>query len=276
MIDMHMHSTASDGTFTPTQLVEEAGRRGLRAMALTDHDTIDGLGEAIEVGKKVGVEVVPGIEFSTEYQGKEIHILGYFMDINNQVLIDKLEELRLDREERTELMLKKLEKYKINISMEELMAEVEGKLISRTHIANAMMKKGYVYSRKEAFDVYLKSNGAAYVPKGKIDPYEAVRIINSSGGVASLAHPKLIGVDKGAFEQLLKQLTEEGLRALEVYYPGFSEGEERYYMEKADEHGLLYTGGSDFHGLNRPGIFVGTKGVNAQEFQKLKEKAFKS
>jgi hypothetical protein len=273
MIDMHMHSTASDGTFTPTQLVEEACRRGLKAMALTDHDTIDGLEEAIEVGKELGVEVVSGIEFSTEYQGKEIHILGYFLEINNQILIDKLEELRLDREERTKLMLKKLEKYKINISMEELMAEVEGKLISRTHIANAMMKKGYVYSRKEAFDVYLKSNGAAYVPKGKIDPYEAVRIINSSGGVASLAHPKLIGVDKGAFEELLKKLTKEGLRAIEVYYPGFTEVEERYYIQKADEHGLLYTGGSDFHGLNRPGIFVGTKGVNAYEFQKLKDKA---
>lgn len=273
MIDMHMHSIASDGTFTPKELVEEAAKRNLRIMALTDHDTIDGLEEALTEGKEKGIEVVPGIEFSTEYEGREIHILGYFMDLNNKVLLDKLEELRIEREERTELMLKKLSKYKIYISKEELLEEVEGNLISRTHIANAMIKKGYVYSRKEAFDVYLKSNGAAYVPKGKLNPYEAVKIINESGGIASLAHPKLIGLDRGAFEKLLLSFVEVGLSALEVYYPGFSQEEENYYKKVSEKYNLLYTGGSDFHGLNRPGIFVGTKGISFEEFKKLKKVA---
>lgn len=271
MIDLHLHTSASDGSYSPKKLVEAAKAKGLKTIAITDHDTVDALEQAVELGESLGIEVINGIEFSTEYKGLEVHILGYFFDRNNPILLDKLKELKLDRERRTELMLKKLEKYKLYISMEELLEEVEGELISRTHIANAMIKKGYVYSRKEAFDVYLKANGAAYIPKENIDPFEAIEIINKSGGVASLAHPKLIGLDKGAFEVLLEKLVGAGLGAIEAYYPSFAEKDINYYKKLIGRYKLLVTGGSDFHGLNRPGIDIGSCGISDEELDNLRK-----
>lgn len=272
MIDLHTHSTASDGTFTPSELIADAKERGVEAIALTDHDTLDGLAEAIEKGKEIGLEVINGIEFSTEYSGKEVHILGYLFDIDNKILNAKVEELRLDRERRTKLMLEKLAKYKLPISMEEILEEVEGNIISRTHIANAMLKKGYVYTKSEAFRSYLSPTGVAYVPKENIDPFEAIRVIKESGGIASLAHPKLIGLGREKYEEFLAQLAKAGLDAVEVYYPGFEKGDEEYYKKTADKYNLLYTGGSDFHGLNRPGTYPGKKGISREEFESLKKR----
>lgn len=272
MVDLHMHSIASDGTFTPSQLVEEAKKNGLKAIAITDHDTIEGLDEGIKRGKELGLEVINGIEFSTEYQGREVHILGYMFDKNNIKLLAKLEELRLERETRTKIILEKLAKYKLYISMDELMEEVEGNLISRTHIANVMLKKGYVYSRNEAFKRYLKTNGIAYVPKESLDPFEAIKLINESGGIASLAHPKLIDLDRGNFEILLRQLIEKGLDAIEAYYPSFTLEDERYYLNLVKKLNLLATAGSDFHGLNRPNNNIGVRTLGEKEFLLLKER----
>lgn len=276
IIDMHMHSIASDGTFTPSEVVEDAKKRGLDKIALTDHDTIDGLLEAISKGKEIGVEVIPGIEFSTEYEGKEVHILGYMFDVNNKKLLNKLEQLKKDREVRTKLILEKLAKRKLYITMEELMEEVEGNIISRTHIANAMMKKGYVYSKSEAFHVYLRPNGAAYVPKQNLSPFDAIKLIKESGGIVSLAHPILMGIGPEKFEKFLDMLLDEGLDAVEIYYPNMEEKDIQYYKNQSEKRGLFYTGGSDFHGLNRPGSFIGRCGINEEEYKKLLEKWNKS
>lgn len=276
IIDMHMHSIASDGTFTPSELVEDAKKRGLEKIALTDHDTIDGLLEAMSKGEEIGVEVIPGIEFSTEYEGKEVHILGYMFDVNNKGLIKRLEELKEDRKVRTKLILEKLAKRKLYITMEELMEEVEGNIISRSHIANAMMKKGYVYSKSEAFHVYLRPNGAAYVPKQNLSPFDAIRLIKESGGIVSLAHPILMGFGPEKFEKFLDMLLDEGLDAIEVYYPNMDDKDTNYYKKQCIKRNLLYTGGSDFHGLNRPGSFIGRCGINEEEYKKLLEKWNKS
>lgn len=271
MIDLHMHSTASDGTLSPTELVEEAYKRGLKVIALTDHDTVEGIKEAKEMAKELNIEFICGIEFSTEYNGNEIHILGYFLDEKNKRLLELLEKLRQERLERTKKILKKLEKYKCYISMEDLMKEVKGTLISRSHIANAMMAKGFVYSKAEAFKIYLRTGGLAAEPKKELNPIEAVKFIKEIGGISSLAHPKLTGLGGGNFEKLLILLKEEGLNAMEVYYPEQSPKETEMYKKICDKYSLLYTGGSDFHGMNRPETLLGVKGVSQEELIKLKK-----
>ncbi len=272
IVDMHMHSIASDGTFTPSEIVEEAKAKGLEKISLTDHDTIDGIEEAMLKAKELEIELIPGIEFSTEFDGKEVHILGYMFDIKNEKLLNKLEELKKDRKARTELILEKLAKRKLYITMEELLEEVEGNIISRTHIANAMMKKGYVYSKSEAFKVYLRTNGAAYVPRKNINPFDAIKLIKESGGLASLAHPMLIGLGPEKFEKFLDMLAEKGLDAVEIYYPNMSEKDMEYYKNECIKRKLDFTGGSDFHGLNRPGSFIGRCGIGQDEYEKLKKR----
>lgn len=272
MIDLHMHSIASDGTLTPTELAEEAKIRGLKVMALTDHDTLDGVKEAKKRAEELGIEFICGIEFSTEYNGGEVHILGYFLDANNTQLLELLEKLKNERIERTKKILKKLEKYRCYITMEELQKEVKGDLISRSHIANAMLAKGFVYSKAEAFKIYLRTGGLASEPKKELNALEAVNFIKKIGGVASLAHPKLTGLSGGTLEKLVILLKEQGLDALEVYYPEQSEKETEIYKKLCDKHGLLYTGGSDFHGMNRPETVLGIKGISEEELKKLKSK----
>ena len=272
MIDLHMHSTASDGTLTPTELVEEAKKVGLKVMALTDHDTVDGVLEAKKRAVELGIEFICGIEFSTEYNGGEVHILGYFLDETNPLLIELLSKLKNERVERTKKILKKLEKYKCFLTMEDLQKEVKGDLISRSHIANAMMAKGFVYSKAEAFKIYLRTGGLASEPKKELNALEAVKFIKSIGGLASLAHPKLTGLGDGTLEKLVIILKEQGLDALEVYYPEQNFRETENYKKLCDKHGLLCTGGSDFHGMNRPDTLLGIKGISQEELEALKNR----
>lgn len=274
MIDLHMHSTASDGTLTPTELVQEAKRVGLKVMALTDHDTVDGIEEAKKKARELGIDFICGIEFSTEYNGIEIHILGYYLDEKNEKLLELLERLKRERVERTKKILKKLEKYKCYITMEDLQKEVKGDLISRSHIANAMMAKGFVYSKAEAFKIYLRTGGLASEPKKELNALEAVKFIKSIGGISSLAHPKLTGLSDGTLEKFVLLLKEEGLDALEVYYPEQSQRETDNYKKLCDKYNLLYTGGSDFHGMNRPETLLGVKGISENELKMLKDRIF--
>lgn len=272
MIDLHMHSTASDGTLSPTELVEEAFNKELKTIALTDHDTVDGLQEARARAKELGIELINGIEFSTEYNEKEVHILGYFFDENNEEFLDILDKLKNERIERSKKILKKLEKYKMYISFEDLQKEVKGNLISRAHIANAMRNKGYVYTRGEAFKIYLRNGGLASEPKKEIDAVDAVKLIKKAGGISSMAHPLLAGLGKEPLEKLVALLKNAGLNALEVYYPDLTDKEINGVKAVADKFGLLYTGGSDFHGMNRPENDLGAKGINEEEFDRLKSR----
>jgi len=272
MIDLHIHSIYSDGTYSPKQLAEYAEKKDLKAVSLTDHDTIDGLKEAREEFENKGIEFIDGIEFSTEYKGHEVHILSYFIDIKDKILIQKLKRLQDERVSRTEEILEKLKKLKIDISMEEIKKVTTSNLISRSHIAYAMLQKGYVYSIKEAFINYIGAGGAAYVPKKDAETTEIVRMIRENKALSFLAHPKFINIGEKKLLNLIEVLKENGLDGLEVYYSTFSEKDKAYYSRIAKENNLLLSGGSDFHGGLREKVELGIGGARYQMLRKMKER----
>lgn len=261
MIDLHIHTTCSDGTYTPEEVVGLCKEQNIEVMSITDHDTIEGLKEGKKKAEELGITFINGIEFSSDYYGKEVHILGYFLNIEDDVFLKEIKMLEKEREKRTELMLEKLKKYGINLTMDDILEEVTGNLISRTHIAGAMYKKGYIRSRKEAFINYIGSGKGAYIPKENLSPSRAVRLIKENGGLAFVAHPKLISLGEKRTFELLDILQEEGLDGLEIYYPSFSSIDIAYYSRIAKERGLIASGGSDFHGGNRREISIGVSNV---------------
>ncbi|PWK15503.1 PHP domain-containing protein [Tumebacillus permanentifrigoris] len=240
--DLHAHTTASDGTFAPRELVELAKKNGLAAVAITDHDTTDGLAEAEATGRELGVEVVPGIELSTVFEGKEVHVLGYFYDPEHPELLRLTRMMRDDRINRMDKMIARLQEAGLDITREEVQAEAQG-AIGRPHFARVLMKKGYVSTMPEAFDKYLTYGKPGYVARIKVAPEEAVRVILAAGGVPVVAHPGLLDKD-----YLFDSLVPAGLIGLEAFHPDHSEEKRRHYQALAAQHGLLATGGSDFHG----------------------------
>lgn len=270
--DFHLHTTASDGTFTPSAVVQEAAKKGLQAIAITDHDTISGLEEAEAAAQKIGIELIKGIEFSTDYFGKEVHIIGLFIDTKSGPFLEKLEQLRNDRITRAEETIAKLKKYKIDITMNDIISEAKGDVIGRMHIANVLYKKGFVPDRKSAFLQYLGDNGAAYVPKRNFFPEEAVKTIKENGGLAVIAHPKLITLGQEKCVALIDKLTIAGLDGIEAFYPGFTLIDNGYYKRLASERGLIISGGSDFHGSNREEVSIGSISLPADTYEKMKER----
>ena len=257
MIDLHMHSLYSDGTFTVPELVKRAVEKDIKILSLTDHDTVEGLGEARKECIENNIKFISGIEISTEYMGKEVHILGYFIDENDENLIKFSKEMKQARIDRNEKAIKILNNHGIEITKEDTFREAEGEIISRTHLARALIAKGYVADVKEAFEKYLGSNGLAYVPKSNMNPFDGIKIIKKSGGLAFLAHPKLIGLDEDAFVQLVKDMKDNGLDGIETYYSLFSEEDIRYFEKTAEKFSLIKSAGSDFHGENRKGVDIG-------------------
>nr|WP_083436982.1 PHP domain-containing protein [Thermincola ferriacetica] len=258
LIDLHVHTTASDGTLTPAELIRYARGRNLAAVAITDHDTIDGLPEALKEAKQQGFELIPGVEISVEHPAGEMHILGYFVDINNRELAEALQELRRYREERNPRMLQKLRDLGMDISMAEVAEKAGGKVVGRPHFAAVMVEKGYVASFEEAFDKYLGAGKAAYVKKEKLTPRQGIELIQKAGGIPVLAHPKYLGYN--SIELLieeLKNLKGYGLQGIEAYYSAYSPEETELYLKLAGDYGLLVTGGTDFHGSNKPEIEIG-------------------
>jgi predicted metal-dependent phosphoesterase TrpH len=267
--DLHAHTTASDGTFTPRQLVELAKRKGLTAVAVTDHDTTGGLAEALQAGYELGVEVVPGIELSTHFEGREVHVLGYFYDPEHAELIDLIQRMREDRLTRMDKMIDKLAGAGVDISRQEVLEEAQGGSIGRPHIARVLMRKGYVSNIPEAFDHYLGTGKVGYVERLKITPAEAVALIVKAGGAPVVAHPGLVDKD-----HLFDVLVPLGLVGLEAYHPDHTEEKRAHYAELAKRHGLIATGGSDFHGggAEHRGD-LGSVGVPYDVVRQLKEKA---
>ncbi len=260
--DLQLHSTHSDGTDTPRRIVELAREAGLLAIALTDHDTTTGLAEARAAGAELGVRVISGVEITCEYGGKSMDMLGYCFDSGADELQAKLALIQEGRRERNVEIIGKLNALGFDISYEEVVAEADkadGKIVGRPHFATVMIRKGIVAERQEAFDKYLAEGGAAYVPKLAVSPEECVQMLQDAGGLAVLAHPKLVRFpkDKG-IRDLLAGLKERGLAGLECYYSLHSDEETAMYLELAKEFGLLVTGGSDYHGGNKPEIRVGT------------------
>lgn len=242
--DLHLHTTYSDGNLTPAELVRHMKAAGFSIMAVTDHDIVDGVAEAFAEGKKLGIEVIAGVEFSTEWQKNEIHILGYFVDYRAAWFIDWLRERQEGRKRRIQNIIDKLTGHGLTITAEKVLAISGCGSAGRPHVAQALVESGQVATTKEAFDKYLRHGAPAYVPHFRLTPQEAIEIIHRAGGLASLAHP---GVTRS--DQYIAQFASEGLDALEVYYSGHDEAQVKYYRQAAGKYGLLLTGGSDFHGM---------------------------
>jgi len=255
-IDLHTHSTASDGSLSPEELVRHAHDKGLAAIAVTDHDTIDGIGQALQEGQKIDMEVIPGIEISVDFD-PEMHILGYFFDSSYMNIENTLEVLRKNREERNPRMVKKLNEMGFDISMDEVMEQAGGRIVARPHIARVMMKKGYVESVSEAFEKYLSAGKPAYIKRKMLSPEEGIKEIIKAGGLPVLAHPIYLELDFKSLDKLLEYLVDKGLKGIEAHYVDNSEEETQNLLKLADKHKLLVTGGSDFHGSFKPNIEIG-------------------
>jgi hypothetical protein len=258
IIDLHTHTTFSDGTKTPTELVKYAAVKGLSAVAVTDHDCMDGLEEAEACGKQVGVEVVPGIEISAEYENDEVHIVGLFVDRNNEELKKILKDTREKRIHRNKLVVEKINALGIPLTYEEVEKAADGGIITRAHFARALLKNGYVTSIKEAFDRYIGDNKPAYIRRELPSWNEAVRFIKNAGGAAVLAHPLLYKVGQKRLEKIISDLSLAGLYGIEAYYPTHSPSDVKYIKMIAQKYRLKLSGGSDYHGDNKPMLDLGT------------------
>lgn len=246
--DLHIHTTASDGVMTPAQVVRLAKEAGLAAIAITDHDTVAGVQEAIRAGAEWGVIVVPGVEISTQMMGRDIHILGYDLDVEDELLRGRLEHLRSARDRRNEQIIQKLNEQGIQITLSEVWHTVKKKpgidlTIGRPHIAEVLVHKGAVRSISEAFDRYLGEGGSAYVSPERITPEEAVRWIRDAGGSAVIAHPGLYHDDA-----LVERIIACGVDGIEAYHSDHSPEEESRYAAMAERAGIVATAGSDYHG----------------------------
>ena len=257
MIDLHIHSLYSDGTSTTSELVRMAMEKNMKMISLTDHDTVDGLLEMKKLCDENNIKFINGMELSTIYKKKEVHILGYFLNLEDKKLLDFSEEMKKARVVRNEKTIKILNEQGIDITVEDIYREVEGEIISKTHLAKALVTKGYVSSVQEAFQKYLGTNGTAYVPKVELSPIDGLKIIKDNGGLAFLAHPKLIGLNEDEFLNLVREMKEAGLDGLETYYSIFSSEDIKYYEKIAEEFSLIKSAGADFHGANRIGIEIG-------------------
>ncbi|MBI5700128.1 PHP domain-containing protein [Candidatus Saganbacteria bacterium] len=265
--DLHIHSKLSDGTEMPEEIVKLAKSGGLKTIALTDHDNMDGVKDAAAAGKQLGVEVIPGIEFTCEVPGAEVHILGYFIDAEQPALLEELERIQEGRVQRIHKISEKLKALGIDLRPEEVFKFSGRKAPGRPHVARALIAKGVVGSFKEAFDRFLEYKGPAYVSHYKLAPREAIKLILAAGGLPAMAHPAVSGRD-----EIIEKLTGEGLQGLEAYYPTHSPQQVEHYVNLARKLGLIPTGGSDYHGKNSGrDIRLGDFSIPDELAEKLKD-----
>jgi hypothetical protein len=255
-IDLHTHSTASDGSFSPRELIRHAKEKGLSAVALTDHDTVEGIEDALQEGLESGVEVIPGIEISVEYK-PEMHILGYFFGDSYKNAAGVLESLIKSRNERNPKIISKLNELGYDITLDEVKNEAKGKVVARPHIAKVLVKKGYIKSTESAFERLLGYGKPAYFPKNRMTPEEGVREILDAGGIPVLAHPIFLFPNIAPLDELLGELASYGLKGIEAYYTDNTVKDTGNFLRLALKHNLLATGGSDFHGTFKPNIEIG-------------------
>ena len=276
MIDLHTHSTASDGTLGPEALVELAAKRGLAAIALTDHETVTGVVSAQERGKDLGVEVVSAVEIGASLDKVgEVHLLGYFINTKDESLLDCLEWLRGERRSRGRKIVERLRGLGVLITFEQVEKIAQGKSLGRPHIAQALVDNGQATSIKKAFEIYLKSTGPANIKRDQLEADEAISLIRGAGGIAVLAHPCMLGGQSDELPRVIELLMKLGLEGIEVFYSQHNAKQVSYYKKLATVFGLLMTAGSDFHGSNKPDIKMG-QGVQrapAEILSKLREAA---
>src|SRR5215211_1360199 len=274
-IDLHTHSTHSDGTFGPAEVIRLGAERDLNVVSLTDHDTTDGLPEALATGLEVAVEVVPGVEFSAEYLGTSVHILCYWMDAEDPALQLELRRLREDRYRRGELMVEKLGSLGLPVAFERVREIAGDATIVRPHIAQAMVEAGVVTTEKEAFERYIGDGGPAHVAKHALDPVGAVALVEDAGGVCVLAHPGMWGDQSSVPEELIERMAVAGMRGLEVDHPDHPPEARERYRALADRLGLIATGGSDCHGTRFDPVRLGTSLCDPDAYLALRAHALR-
>lgn len=265
IVDLHVHSTESDGTFTPEEVVLAAAKAGLSAVALTDHDTASGVAKATAAAHTCGIELIPGIELSTQYklstakkQTREVHIVGLYIDPSNPKLLAKTDEFRACRDSRNAKIVDALQKEGFDITMEKLIADNPDSVITRANIARYLYQHGMIKNVQEAFHKYIGDGCKCYVGRFKITPMEAVELIHEAGGVAILAHPLLYRMSTATLQSLIDDLKAVNLDGIEAIYSTYTTGEEQFVKKLARDNNLLISGGSDFHGDNKPMIHLGT------------------
>ena len=264
LVDLHMHTTHSDGSYLPRDLVRYAKEKRLRCISVTDHDTMSSYEECADEAKKLGIELIPGIEISAQFEPGTLHILGFFLDRNHSELKVTLEDIQKARRERNPQIVERLNRIGIPITLDEIRAESGGKQIGRPHFARVLLKKGVVKSMQEAFDKYLAKGKSGYVDKRRLSPSESIRQIRQAGGIAVIAHPKQMRLEENELTNEIGQLVEQGLGGLEAYNSCQNRHEAGLYKRIAKRFNLLVTGGSDFHGANKPDVDLGNLGNGAQ------------
>ncbi len=257
-VDLHVHSTRSDGTYTPTELVNYAIEKGLKAFALTDHDTVDGIEEALKAAEGKSIEVIPGIEYSTEYHKRDVHIVGLFIDYKAPVFLEYLKRFQDSRIERNHKLCRNLQGAGFDITYEALLEEFPNAVITRAHYAKYLLAHGYVKSLPETFERYLGDHTPYFVHREKITPEEVIDITRRAGGIPILAHPTLYKLGREQLNILVSTLADAGLMGLEAIYSTYSPSEESQMKALAKKYNLLISGGSDFHGATKPGLDLGT------------------
>jgi len=273
--DLHTHTLASDGMQSPAENVRLAREKGLAAVAITDHDTVAGVKEAMDEGIRSGVTVVPGVEISTRAEGKDIHVLGYYIDCEDEIFLQRLAGLRNTREERNAKMIAKLRELGVDITMEEVIAGLGRKLgpdetVARPHMADVLVSKGYARDMRDAFDKYLGENAPGYVSVPRITPEEACSWIREAGGTPVLAHPGIYG-DDALVNKILDQAKPAGI---EAFHSDHGPEDEKRYQAMADQYGLIVTAGSDFHGARQGVVFhgeIGHRTVSIKVLEQLRQ-----
>ncbi|MDE2027246.1 MAG: PHP domain-containing protein [Candidatus Omnitrophica bacterium] len=265
--DLHIHTYFSDSTASPQEVADEAKAAGLSCIAITDHDIIEGVAPAIEAAGPHGIEVVPGIELSSEFENCDIHILGYFIDYQKGPMLERIDTFLNARMDRMKRMIMNLKGVGVNnIEFEEVCALTHSRAVGRSHLAMLLQQKGWVNNIKAAFEKYLGPGCPGYAPKYKQTPFEAIELIRRSGGVAVMAHPMLTQKD-----ELIPRFVAAGLKGLEVYYPNTMDAVVQFYERIARKNGLIATGGSDAHGKAKPYTYIGKRTIPMEVVEQLRQ-----
>ena len=263
--DLHLHTLFSDGVSTPLELILESKKAGLAAIAVVDHDTVDGIVPVIEAAKAEDIEVLAGIELSAEFEGLEIHILGYLIDYKNKELIERLAVLKQNRIQRIYKIAEKLQDLGIALDPQEVFDIAGEGTVGRLHVAKALVRQGRAGSIFGAFQKYLGDKGSAFCLGFRLSPSEAIKLIKDAGGIPVLAHPYTLHDD-----DLILRFIDYGLEGLEIYYPEHSQSMVNFYLDIAKKHNLLITGGSDFHGPIKPNVKIGCIKIPYELVEKLR------
>jgi predicted metal-dependent phosphoesterase TrpH len=264
MIDLHTHTTFSDGSQSPTALVEEAAARGLAAVAVTDHDTVDGLPEALAAGERFGIDVIPGVEINCEHERITMDVLGYFLaGVPTDELRRELAELRAYRDERNARILERLAALDLPLDRDDLAAAAENGAVGRPHIGEAMVRRGYVSSVGEAFDLYLRRGAPAWVDRRRLALGRGVKLLRASGALPVLAHPGIIRTDAAGLARIVRDAARDGMAGIECYYPLHDEETVQRCLDLAARYALVPTGGSDYHGTVKPEARLGVASAGA-------------